>query len=335
MNRQHYIFILLIIIFLWTLFLKHLDVELLNLSQMNRCFEDGQIPCRWAPDSDYGYGSPLFNYLPPLPYYFGELIYKVTGSFSFSTKLMYIVPFSVGLLFAWTFLRLTKKVNISNMLLMGISEAFLITTYSLLSLIVILITFIWVIFQYLKKRDKIFFYYLFYSLMIGILLSFFYLLPKIFEMNLIHTLKVYGNLSDYLPIYATESPKEAAKERFKILTGDSQVLGFKQGSNYIKFKTKTNTHTIIRLSQHYFPNWKIVIDGKETKVEFTNNSLGLMTIILGEGEHTIEGKLFDTPIRIISNVITVISLVIILMLFLYQNKGIQTWISYYRKGVGS
>lgn len=51
----------------------------LRLDAMRDCLDDGQLPCRWAPDLGRGYGYPLFNYYPPLPYYVGELLRRVFG----------------------------------------------------------------------------------------------------------------------------------------------------------------------------------------------------------------------------------------------------------------
>ena len=64
---------------LWPLFVAssfthHDDVEMIRLYEMDQCFKDHQIPCRWVPDLGGIYGYPLFNYYAPLPYYFGELI---------------------------------------------------------------------------------------------------------------------------------------------------------------------------------------------------------------------------------------------------------------------
>ena len=56
-------------------FKHHDDVSIIRLYEMDRCFKDGQIPCRWVPDLGNLYGYPLFNYYAPLPYYFGWLIY--------------------------------------------------------------------------------------------------------------------------------------------------------------------------------------------------------------------------------------------------------------------
>lgn len=325
-KRYLWIGILLILTILWILFasFSHYDVWVARLKQMNLCFDDLQIPCRWAPDLGLGYGSPIFNYLPPLPYYFGELIYLLSGNINFATKFSYVVPFVSVLFLIWIFKRFIKRISISNMLLVAISTSVLLVSHTLLSILFLSCITFWVIF---KKREKKFILFLFCSLAISLLLSSFYLLPKIFERNLVH--------KDFLPIYASEAPAEVAKERFQILTGDSLVSDFKQGSNWLSFKMKTQTHTIIRLSQHYFPNWKIFIDGKETQVEYKNNSWGLMTIILGEGDHIVEGKLSDTPVRIISNIVTIISFILILILFLYQIKRVRKWVEYYKKGVGN
>ena len=143
--------------------------------------------------------------------------------------------------------------------------------------------------------------------------------------------QIKRSIFDYLPIFAKEPPAELATKRYQILTGDSQITDFKEGTNWISFKSDTKTHTIIRLSQYYFPDWKIFVDGKEIKVEYTNNSLGLMTIILGVGRHNVEGRLYDTPVRSVSNAVSVVTLIITLLLLITQFGRFKSWMEYYRK----
>ncbi len=143
--------------------------------------------------------------------------------------------------------------------------------------------------------------------------------------------QIKRSIFDYLPIYAKEPPAELATQRYQILTGDSEITDFKEGTNWINFKAITRTHTIIRLSQYYFPNWKIFIDNKETVMEYKNNSLGLMTIILGKGNHEIRAKLYDTQIRSAGNLVTVLGLVISALLFLISFKRVRRGLTYYRK----
>ncbi|MBU1031660.1 hypothetical protein KKE03_01910, partial [Patescibacteria group bacterium] len=146
--------------------------------------------------------------------------------------------------------------------------------------------------------------------------------------------QIKRSIFDYLPIYAKEPPAELATERYKILTGDSRIFDFKEGTDWFQFKTETNTHTIIRLSQYYFPDWKVYIDGEETKVEYKNNSLGLMTIILGEGNHVITAKLYDTPIRSFANLVSLAGFIITVLLFLISFSRIRKWIAYYKQRMG-
>ena len=141
------------------------------------------------------------------------------------------------------------------------------------------------------------------------------------------------SIFDYLPIYAKAPPAELAVQRYEILTGDSEIIDFKEGSNWISFKTNTKSHTILRLSQYYFPNWKIFVDGKEVILDYKNNDLGLMTFILGEGNHEIYGRLYDTQIRSISNTLTLLGFLIWVVLLLTSFKRFRRWLEYYRKRI--
>ena len=56
----------------------HDDMQMVRQLEMEKCLKDGQIPCRWTPDLGYGYGYPLFNFYPPMPYFVGQ-IYRTFG----------------------------------------------------------------------------------------------------------------------------------------------------------------------------------------------------------------------------------------------------------------
>lgn len=62
-------------------FNMHDDMQMIRQLEMEKCLKDGQIPCRWTPDLGYGYGYPLFNFYPPMPYFVGQ-VYRTLG-FSF------------------------------------------------------------------------------------------------------------------------------------------------------------------------------------------------------------------------------------------------------------
>lgn len=74
-------------------FNMHDDLQMMRQLEMEKCFSSLQIPCRWVPDMGYGFGFPLFNYYPPLPYLFGE-IFRIFGmTFVDTVKLVFISAF--------------------------------------------------------------------------------------------------------------------------------------------------------------------------------------------------------------------------------------------------
>ncbi len=105
--KKHFWFILSLLFIIPAIFFlfkpgiywnMHDDMQMIRQLEMEKCLKDGQIPCRWTPDLGYGYGYPLFNFYPPMPYFVGQ-IYRTFG-FSFvnsvkATALTQIVLSSV------------------------------------------------------------------------------------------------------------------------------------------------------------------------------------------------------------------------------------------------
>lgn len=75
-------------------FSMHDDLQMMRQLQMEKCWQDRQIPCRWVPDMGYGFGYPLFNFYPPLPYYVGQVFRWLGSSFTGTAKLLLLFSFS-------------------------------------------------------------------------------------------------------------------------------------------------------------------------------------------------------------------------------------------------
>ena len=76
----------------------HDDLQVMRQHQMDVCFRDLQLPCRWVPDMGYGFGYPLFNFYPPLPYYIGQLVHILGFSFIDTAKIIGILGFVISAL---------------------------------------------------------------------------------------------------------------------------------------------------------------------------------------------------------------------------------------------
>lgn len=77
-------------------FPMHDDMQVFRLHQFDKCIKDGQIPCRWVPDGGFGYGYPLFQFYPPLPYYLAEVIHLVGFDLFWSIKILFILSFVIS-----------------------------------------------------------------------------------------------------------------------------------------------------------------------------------------------------------------------------------------------
>lgn len=76
-------------------FFMHDDIQVMRLFEMEQCFLDGQLPCRWAANMGSNFGLPLFNFYAPLPYYLG-MVFRLLG-LSFTATVKVLFGLSLGL----------------------------------------------------------------------------------------------------------------------------------------------------------------------------------------------------------------------------------------------
>lgn len=120
----------------------------------------------------------------------------------------------------------------------------------------------------------------------------------------------YAGILDYLPKTATE-PKEAAPQDPIVLSGKAEVENFDKRSNAFTFKVRVQENTSIEIPVFDFPVWKIKIDDQE----FTHSRteyMGRIKINLPKGNYLVKGYFTNTPIRSFANLITVISVALLL-----------------------
>jgi len=82
-------------------FSMHDDVQVMRLYEMEKCFKDGQIPCRWIPDMGAGYGHPLYNFHPVFPYYLGMIFRLLSFSFVDIVKILFFLSFLLSGIFMY------------------------------------------------------------------------------------------------------------------------------------------------------------------------------------------------------------------------------------------
>ena len=112
------------------------------------------------------------------------------------------------------------------------------------------------------------------------------------------------SIFDYLPIYAKFPPAQRAPKEPETVSGQAEIVKGEKGTNWQNWKIKVLSDTSrIQLSLFYFPGWEVRVDDGEEVISY-NNELGLITFSVDEGEHNIEAKLTDTPVRRYANLLT-------------------------------
>jgi len=66
--------------------------------ELEQCVADGPLPCRWAPDMGYGYGTPLFVFYPPFSTYVSLAMRMLGASWVDAVKLSMLTSLIVGAL---------------------------------------------------------------------------------------------------------------------------------------------------------------------------------------------------------------------------------------------
>ena len=79
-------------------FPMHDDLQAFRIYEMDKCFADFQIPCRWVPDAGYQYGYPQYNYYPPSVYYLGEVFHLLGIQYIDSVKILFALGFILSAL---------------------------------------------------------------------------------------------------------------------------------------------------------------------------------------------------------------------------------------------
>jgi len=87
------------------------NIHLFRTQQLKKLVFAGQFPPRWAPDFDFGYGSPVLSFNYPLPSYLIFSLNFIGFSFSQATKLLMIASFLFSGLFIFLLLKFLFNVR--------------------------------------------------------------------------------------------------------------------------------------------------------------------------------------------------------------------------------
>jgi Tfp pilus assembly protein PilV len=123
--------------------------------------------------------------------------------------------------------------------------------------------------------------------------------------------------NEYMPKWVKQIPTTRASS--KIETSQAIISNLIIKSNSIAFTSKSTTSAEIKINTIYFPGWMAQVDDKNTTINY-NNPSGIMELTIPKGTHTISLKFEETLVRLIGNLISIQSFIIILIIHLLLRR---------------
>ena len=109
---------------------------------------------------------------------------------------------------------------------------------------------------------------------------------------------------EYLPSWVPYESVKREKFPIEFPVKEATLKVFEKKSNFQKYQIDTPSPGRARINTIYYPGWKVYVDGKERKVSYDH---GLIEFELSRGNHEIIAKFTETPLRRISNYLSLLS----------------------------
>jgi hypothetical protein len=106
--------------------------------------------------------------------------------------------------------------------------------------------------------------------------------------------------------------REKAKDKILFSQSDSPVIPNVNKSNQLDFFINATESGIVRINTVYYPGWKGYVNDKEIPLSPNRDLGGIMTLPISEGSNHIKLIFKETPLRTISDGISILSGIIML-----------------------
>ncbi len=273
----------------------------------------------------------------PLTLLYGKWNYGITGQFSVQIGILNIL----GILFFPYVLFKLKKNKLAKRLLLFFFIAFLIAIFLVLPqsnfLYQVLTTlkkfqFPWrflsvstfalsiitsSIFLVIDKKYQKLGLIVFISLLIVISFPFFQAKGYFQKPDSFFNTIYYGSTDtgESAPIWSIRFMEHEPKGHIEKITGEASfVEKERESTHHIYIVNVGSSGARIQENTLYFPGWKVLVDGALVPIQFQDPAhRGLLTFEVPSGQHKIDVVFGDTKLRTISNILSVLSFVLLLL----------------------
>lgn len=124
--------------------------------------------------------------------------------------------------------------------------------------------------------------------------------------------------NEYMPLWVKQIPTERPKNIIEVIKGKGEISNSKITAKTISFKIDMQENGVVRVNKIYFPGFVANVDNTLTSISYINE-FGVMDIEVSSGKHIVDIAFKETPVRIVADIISVVSL-LVLLLFVYTQR---------------
>ncbi len=118
-------------------------------------------------------------------------------------------------------------------------------------------------------------------------------------------------------IWSEGSEKEYPKAPVEFAAGEGTIRNYSRTSHTREYTVTTRMDSTIVDHTHFFPGWRVYVDGEKVPVEFQDqNYRGELTFKISPGSHTVMAVFGESKVRLIADIGTLIGLVVTFLLFI-------------------
>lgn len=109
------------------------------------------------------------------------------------------------------------------------------------------------------------------------------------------------------------TPDKIPEEKIEIEKGEGTISNVQKKPHVIDFKVNASSPSQIKANVFNFPGWKVFVDNQRQAID-DDNELKLITFPVSVGQHDVKIEFTNTTVRNIGNVISILSLAVLLVL---------------------
>lgn len=125
---------------------------------------------------------------------------------------------------------------------------------------------------------------------------------------------------DYLPIWV----KKIRDEKIIVphfIEGGGEIKNFNYKTAFVSFDVNTSSKSAVETPVTYFPGWEVKVNDKKIDLE-EPDEYGLVKVPLTEGVSKVKMQFNDTGVRVVSNLISLLSLLILIFVFVRKIRSV-------------